>query len=118
MTKSAPSRKCRWCGRRFAVSGGRGRPRLFCGQPCRQWSYVAAIRAREAGLTEQELIIARAELDALYDQLYVLECAIDDAERDLRESPTKREYQDALAWVVEAAKPLVRLRLGESRRLP
>ena len=60
-----------------------GRPREFCSQRCRQWDWVARQRASELQLSEGELVIARAELDALHDDLYVLACAVDDAERDL-----------------------------------
>jgi hypothetical protein len=34
-------------------------------------------------LNENELIVTKAELDQLHDELYVLACAVDDVERDL-----------------------------------
>jgi hypothetical protein len=55
------------------------------------------------------LVIARSELDALHDDLYVLACAVDDAERDLAAAgakPTIRELRDITNWLLEAAKPL------------
>jgi hypothetical protein len=60
-------------------------------------------------LSEGELVIARAELDALHDDLYVLACAVDDAERDLAGAgakPSARELIDILRWVLDAARPL------------
>lgn len=53
-------------------------------------------------------MVARAELDTLHDELYVLACAVDDVERDLADqgSPTTRELTDALRWLLEAARPL------------
>ena len=36
----------------------------------------------ELQLNEDELIITKAELDQLHDDLYVLACAVDDVERD------------------------------------
>jgi hypothetical protein len=94
------------------MRAGRGRPRRFCRHSCRQRAHEARRRAAEVGLSEHELIVARAELDALYDRLYVLECAIEDVERDLTPSATKRDYQDAVEWLLEAAKPVVSGRLG------
>jgi hypothetical protein len=64
------------------------------------------------GLSEQELIVARTELEDLYDRLYVLECAIEDVERDLTGSATRAEYREAVDWLIDAARPLVDLRLG------
>jgi hypothetical protein len=98
----------------LAIRPGPGRPRRFCRQSCRQRAHEARRRAAELGLTEQELVVARAELDALYDQLYVLECAIEDVDRDLRASATKRDYTEALAWILEAARPLRGLRPGKT----
>lgn len=66
-------------------------------------------RARELELSEGELVIARAELDALHDDLYVLACAVEDVERDLDAAgarPTIRELRDILEWLLAAARPL------------
>jgi hypothetical protein len=70
---------------------------------------VARQRARELELADGELVVARAELDALHDDLYVLACAVDDAERDLAdggEAMTSAELRSVLTWVLEAARPL------------
>jgi hypothetical protein len=66
-------------------------------------------------LAETELVVARQALDELLDQLYVLEAAVEDVERDLRGSPTKQDYVDAVAWLLQAARPLVAHDFG---RLP
>jgi hypothetical protein len=52
--------------------------------------------------------VARHALDALRDELYVLACAVEDVERDLAETarPTTRDLQDALTWLLDAARPL------------
>lgn len=50
--------------------------------------------------------MTRQELEALYDQLYVLEAAIEDVERDLTGQPSKQDYADALDWLLQAARPL------------
>jgi hypothetical protein len=55
------------------------------------------------------LVIAKASLDELHDELYVLACAVDDVERDLEvagRSPSVAELRQALDWLLEAARPL------------
>jgi hypothetical protein len=70
---------------------------------------VASQRAHELELDEGELVIARATLDELHDDLYVLACAVDDAERDLDaagEGATVSEVREILTWLLDAARPL------------
>jgi len=101
--------KCRWCRNPLAPTSGAGRPREFCSQACRQWDWVARQRATELALSEDELVITRTERDTLRDQIFVLKCAVQDVEQDLDPSidPTTRDYKAALAWLLEAAKPLI-----------
>lgn len=69
---------------------------------------MARQRAAELELSENELVIARDELDALHDELYVLACAVEDTQRDLQ-APGRRTVQqltDALEWLLDAARPL------------
>ena len=77
VTKPARTRqagdRCRWCGRPLPSAAPTGRPRAYCRRACRQRDYEARQRARELGLSEGELVMTRAELDGLRDQLYVLE---------------------------------------------
>ena len=81
---------------------------MYCRRACRQRDYEARWRGRELGLSEDELVMTRAELDALRDQLYMLEAAVEDVERDLAGSPTKQDLHEAVAWIIEAARPLFR----------
>jgi hypothetical protein len=102
-------RRCRWCRRVIVAVSARGRPREFCSQRCRQWDWVSRQRARELQLSEGELVVARAELDALHDDLFVLACAVDDADRDLAAAggrATARELREILGWLLDAARPL------------
>jgi hypothetical protein len=67
---------------------------------------VARQRARELELSEGELVIARDELDALHDDLYVLACAVEDTERDLDAAgpdATPAELRQILDWLLRAA---------------
>src|SRR3954470_11642453 len=96
---SGPRRsRCRWC-RRVLAAQRMGRPRQFCSQACRQWDWVGRQRAHELQLNEDELIVAKAALDSLHDDLYVLACAVDDVERDLAvagRQPERKEITEML----------------------
>jgi hypothetical protein len=107
VTKPAEGRRCRWCGRGIDPRPGPGRPRQYCRQSCRQADYVARQRSAEVGLSEHELIVAREALDGLRDRIYELEAAIEDVERDLEHAESEAEVRDALAWLLQAARPLV-----------
>jgi hypothetical protein len=102
-------RRCRWCRRPLPLRTGRGRPREFCSPRCRQWDWVARQRAGELALSDGELVITKATLDELHDDLYVLACAVDDVERDLAAAgptPNAVELRQALNWLLAAARPL------------
>jgi hypothetical protein len=58
------------------------------------------------GLSEQELIVTREALNHLHDQLYLLECAVEDVERDLADEDGPEGVRRALDWLLEAARPL------------
>lgn len=105
-------RRCRWCRTVLVPRTGRGRPKEFCSQRCRQWDWVSRQRARELELREDELVMTRAELTALHDDLYVLQCAVADTQRDLEQPMTASEALDALRWLLEAAEPCAQRRLG------
>lgn len=111
----ATTRRCRWCGRPFDVVAGPGRPREYCRRSCRQRDYEARRRSAELGLGDGQLVVARAELDALHDRLYELEAAIEDVERDLAatDPPGLADYREAIDWLLAVARPLTSLRVGE-----
>lgn len=70
---------------------------------------MARQRAADLELTENELVIARDELDALHDDLYVLACAVTDAEQDLQAAgsrPSVRELQLIIRELLDASRPL------------
>jgi hypothetical protein len=107
------SGKCRWCSRPLPPPAATGRPRKYCRPVCRQRDFESRQRAADVGLTETELVLTRRELEALHDQLYVLEAAVEDVERDLGTgSPSKQDYADAVAWLLQAAKPLAAFSSG------
>lgn len=82
---------------------------MFCSHACRQWHWVGKQRAEELQLNESELIVAKEELDTLHDELYVLACAVNDAERDKAAAgpkPSVNELNEIVEWLLEAARPL------------
>jgi hypothetical protein len=107
VTQLPEGQRCRWCGRRIDPRPGPGRPREFCKPSCRQADYVARQRRAEVGLGEAELIIARDALEALRDKIYVLEAAVEDVERDLEDAEDETEVRRILAWLLEAARPVI-----------
>lgn len=105
------AKRCRWCNRPILEQAKTGRPKQYCRTSCRQMDYVARRRARELGLSESELVMARSELDELRDALYVLEAAVEDVDRDLAEGgDDPAEVRRALEWILQAARPLLELR--------
>jgi hypothetical protein len=100
---------CRWCGRRFAVAAGAGRPRVFCKRACRQRDYEARRRALELGLGEDELVITREQLESTRDRLYVLARTVEDADIDLGQPEARRakELRRVLQYVLDAARECV-----------
>ncbi len=90
-----------------------GRPRLYCRRSCRQRDFEARRRARELGLAETDVVLARQELSRLDDMLYVLACAVEDVEGDLAAEHDPVDVRRALDWLMDAARPLAeRFRQG------
>ena len=98
--------RCRWCGRRIERHPGRGRPRQFCRDGCRQQAYLARRLAEAHGLDENELVVARASLEELQSRVYCLQAALEDIERDLARSSEPADVLDALNWLRENAEPV------------
>jgi len=73
-------------------------------------NYQARRRARELHLGDDELIVARRQLDDLRDAVFVLACAVEDVDRDLAESTAPAEVRTALDWLLAAARPLAERR--------
>lgn len=101
--------RCGWCRRVLLLTPGPGRPRKFCSQRCRQWDWVSRQRIADLRLGADDIVVSRADLDALHDDLYVLTAAIHDTERDLIDPSVmndRRELRRALGWLLESATPL------------
>ena len=58
-------------------------------------------------MSETEIVLTRAGIDRLHDDIYVLECAIRDVEVDLADDDSADSVRRCLEWLLEAARPLV-----------
>jgi hypothetical protein len=103
--------RCLWCRRSLPDPARTGRPRRYCKQSCRQQDYEARRRSSELSLGDDELVIARSQIDELRDAADVLAYAVDDTDRDLtaNKNPTRAELRELLDWLLDAARPLHRL---------
>ena len=104
---------CAWCGNPLEQAPGAGRPRRYCRRSCRQRDFEARKRARDLGLAESDLIVARRAVEGLDDLLFVLGCAITDVDGDIALDTSPEQLRRSLDWLLEAARPL----LGASERL-
>ncbi|MCB1040044.1 MAG: hypothetical protein KDA94_11045 [Acidimicrobiales bacterium] len=57
------------------------------------------------GLSDDDVIIDRSQLEAIQGALYCLQAAIEDVDQDLEGSPSAREVHDALRWLLDNARP-------------
>jgi hypothetical protein len=109
----SPVAKCRWCRHTIGPRQGRGRPREFCSQACRQWDWVARQRATELQLAEDELVVTRDELNEIRDRIYVLACALNDVAGDVDSKRTTLEsMRESLRWLIDAARPVTDAHIG------
>ncbi len=110
---SDEQRRCGWCRRVLPSQGSVGRPRLYCGQACRQRAYEQRSATAKAGLPGGVVLVSRTELDGLQDRLYQLRCALEDTQTLLSEKPTKAELERQLAELVRSTGRLDRLWVTE-----
>ncbi|SEO85834.1 hypothetical protein [Trujillonella endophytica] len=110
---SSAERRCGWCRRVLPQQSSVGRPRLYCGQACRQRAYEQRNATAKAGLSGDVVLVTRAELDGLQDRLYQLRCALEDVQTLLSERPTKAELERSLAELVHSTGRLDRLWVNE-----
>jgi hypothetical protein len=111
--RGAEQRRCGWCRRVLPTQGSVGRPRQYCGQPCRQRAYEQRTAATKAGLSGDVVLVNRTELDGLQDRLYQLRCALEDVQTLLSERPTKAELERSLTDLVRSTGRLDRLWVSE-----
>ena len=106
------ARKCVWC--RFPVTqtDGPGRPRRYCKRSCRQRDFEARQRSLAHGVDEHDILVARSEVNRLKDEIFVLSCAVEDAQRDLVDASTITDYTDIVRSLLTAAASVVNAQHG------
>jgi hypothetical protein len=67
---------------------------------------VARRLAASHGLADDDVIVDRLRLEELQGALYCLQAAVEDVDRDLAGDHDERDVADALAWLLENARPL------------
>ena len=102
-------RRCGWCRNVLPTQESVGRPRLYCGQACRQRAYEQRSATAKAGLSPDVVLVTRTELDGLQDRLFQLRCALEDVQTLLTEKPTKAELERALSELVRSTGRLDKL---------
>ncbi len=110
---SGTDRRCGWCRRVLPQAGSVGRPRMYCGQACRQRAYEQRSATAKAGLADDVVLVKRAELDGLQDRLFQLRCALEDVQTLLGERHTKAELEQSLADLLHSSGRLDRLWVTE-----
>jgi hypothetical protein len=65
--------------------------------------------ASSHGLGDDDLVISRTALDELQSRLYCLQAALEDVDRDLADADTATDVEEALAWLLENARPVAAL---------
>jgi hypothetical protein len=98
--------RCIWCRRPLVRTSTVGRRREYCRQSCRQRAYEARQQSVTLGLSENELVVTKQSLETLLDQIYVLQAAVQDVDRDLAVSNEPVDVQRALQWLLSACRPL------------
>lgn len=96
-------RRCKWCGGRFEVDSGPGRPQQYCRQSHRQRAYESRKLAQQHRLGDDEVLVARASFEGLRDFIYRIEAALQDVDADLASGADPEEYRRALWHLYEAA---------------
>jgi hypothetical protein len=91
---------------------------VYCRASCRQRAFEQRQRLAELGLSESELVVTRADLDALRDAIFVLQAAVEDVDADLAASRAPADVEAALEWLLAAARPLIALRVDADRSPP
>jgi len=97
------SRRCRWCGGRFAVGTGPGRPQVYCRPSHRQRAYEARRLADVHRLDADDVLMARTAFEGVRDLLYRVEAALQDVDADLADTSSSEAYRQALWHLYQVA---------------
>jgi hypothetical protein len=79
---------------------------VFCRPACRQAAHLARKLGAAEGLGPDDVIVGRQDLEDLLGELYCLQSAVEDVERDLAVSSKATDVREAFDWLYRNAKPL------------
>ncbi|BAC18414.1 hypothetical protein [Corynebacterium efficiens] len=106
-TQQVPT--CSWCGKDIAPSG-RGRPRKYCKQACRQRAYEQRNSVSGTTIPVNAVIMTPERADELRDSLFELRCAAEDIATAVDEGENAREVTALCTELVELARRIEKLR--------
>ncbi len=61
------------------------------------------------GLGDDDVIVSRERLDELQGRLYCLQAALEDVDRDLAKADRPSDVAEALAWLLDNARPVAEI---------
>ena len=101
---------CEWCGSEVQPSG-RGRPRKFCSQACRQRAYEQRNAVAGTNIPARAVIIQPERVDKLQDSLFELRCAAEDIQTVNTEGAAPEEISQLCDKLVALARTIEKIRL-------
>ncbi|CAF21486.1 MULTISPECIES: hypothetical protein [Corynebacterium] len=101
--------KCSWCGKDVA-STGRGRPRKYCSQACRQRAYEQRNNVSGTSIPAEAVIMSPDRASELKDSLFELRCAAEDIATAVNEEEEARDIAKLCQEMVELARNIEKLR--------
>lgn len=100
---------CSWCGKEL-YSSGRGRPRKYCSQSCKQRAYEQRHNVTGTTIPREAVIIHPERAAALRDSLFELRCAAEDVATASAEGAGPEELRDLCQELVTLARTIEKLR--------
>lgn len=101
---------CAWCGKPISVNNGRGRKRKYCSSSCKQRAYEQRQLLAGTTVDAESVILSKARVAEIRDQLYALRCAAEDVSTAVEEGAGPGELQPLCDELVHLARQLEKLR--------
>lgn len=108
-SSTAPAATCAWCGKEL-YRAGRGRPRKYCSQSCKQRAYEQRHNVAGTSIPKEAVIIHPDRAAALRDSLFELRCAAEDIATASAEGAEPDEIRDLCTELVALARTIEKLR--------
>ena len=97
--------RCGWCSRALPERPATaiGRKPIYCRRSCRQRAFEARRRGDSLGVSEDELIITRNELEDLNDRLFEISLAAKDSDTLLQDGVSPSKVLEQLVAAIDRA---------------